>query len=207
MLPETTLPHNRQFVSLRDDPPPFIVRWPVISSMGPVDPRRRYDDLLELSAEEMCSTAEFEEAVDSEPVEMGWVVLGIVFDDDGNVLLIEQPWADGWLFPGGVPKPGETLETALVREVKEETGIEATSLRARGVEDLTIADESTDRTVGWTAAFFEATADTTTIDRDPGIDDETITDIRWFDGLPDEMYNPDVTKRVYRQCRTETTTE
>ena len=54
--------------------------------------------------------------------------------------------------------------------------------------------------MGWTTAFFEATADTTTIDRDPEIDDETITDIRWFDGLPDEMYHSEVTERVYRRC-------
>lgn len=175
--------------------------------MGPVDPRRRYDDLLELSSEEVCSPAEFEEAADSEAVEMGWVVLGVVFDANGNVLLIEQPWADGWLFPGGVPKPGESLAAAVVREVNEETGIETTPIRPRGVEEFTITDETADRAVGWTTEFSEATAETTTIDRDPGIDDETITDIQWFDGLPDEMYNPDVTKRVFQRCHTQSTTE
>jgi 8-oxo-dGTP diphosphatase len=48
-------------------------------------------------------------------------------DPDGRVLLAERPagkqLAGLWEFPGGKVDPGETLETALIRELKEELGI------------------------------------------------------------------------------------
>ena len=49
---------------------------------------------------------------------------GLVFDDEGRVLLIRD--RNGfWVFPKGHVDPGETPEEAAVREVLEETGIRA----------------------------------------------------------------------------------
>jgi 8-oxo-dGTP diphosphatase len=52
-----------------------------------------------------------------------------VFDDAGRVLLIErgQPPGEGlWTVPGGRVELGESLAAAVVREVREETGLEVT---------------------------------------------------------------------------------
>lgn len=51
-----------------------------------------------------------------------------LIDADGRVLLAQRPegkaLAGLWEFPGGKVEPGETPETALIRELHEELGIE-----------------------------------------------------------------------------------
>ncbi len=49
-------------------------------------------------------------------------VAALVSNDEGDVLLIKSPLR-GWEYPGGMVEPGETFQEALLREVKEETGV------------------------------------------------------------------------------------
>jgi 8-oxo-dGTP diphosphatase len=63
------------------------------------------------------------------------VVAAALLDIDGRVLLARRPhgkrMAGLWEFPGGKVHPNETPETAVVRELKEELGIDiATSCLA-----------------------------------------------------------------------------
>jgi mutator protein MutT len=54
------------------------------------------------------------------------VGVGAVVLHEGRVLLIrrgKEPLRGRWLIPGGTVELGETLEQAIVREVREETGI------------------------------------------------------------------------------------
>src|SRR5579864_725672 len=56
------------------------------------------------------------------------VVAVALVDADGRVLLAERPagkpMAGFWEFPGGKVREGETPEAALIRELKEELGID-----------------------------------------------------------------------------------
>ncbi|HEY4027358.1 MAG TPA: NUDIX hydrolase, partial [Candidatus Dormibacteraeota bacterium] len=51
-------------------------------------------------------------------------VCGVIRDDRGRVLLLRHRfWPEGsWGLPGGYAHPGERLEDALARELREETG-------------------------------------------------------------------------------------
>jgi ADP-ribose pyrophosphatase YjhB (NUDIX family) len=60
-------------------------------------------------------------------------VAGIVTDDQGNVLLVRRADNDEWEPPGGVVERDEDLLTALVREVREETGYTVHPGRLTGV--------------------------------------------------------------------------
>lgn len=50
-------------------------------------------------------------------------VAGLVTNDKGDILLVKSP-RRGWEYPGGMVEPGETFQDALVREIKEEAGID-----------------------------------------------------------------------------------
>ena len=50
---------------------------------------------------------------------------GIVLDDQGRVLLVRHRNHGRWLQPGGSIEPGEDPAAAALREIREETGVEA----------------------------------------------------------------------------------
>ncbi|PTT91319.1 8-oxo-dGTP diphosphatase MutT [Pelomonas sp. HMWF004] len=56
------------------------------------------------------------------------VAVGVLVAPDGQFLLTSRPegkvYAGYWEFPGGKVEPGESVEQALARELREELGIE-----------------------------------------------------------------------------------
>jgi mutator protein MutT len=106
----------------------------------------------------------------------------IIIDPAGRLLLIKrghEPEAGRWSLPGGRIEPGESDEQALVREVREETGLTVAAGRLIGSVDrpqpggrvLVIRDYAAEVTGGDLTAGDDA------------------ADVRWvslpgFDGLP-----------------------
>lgn len=81
------------------------------------------------SEEEMGCWAAEERATIAKPILL--VAAAALVDSDGRVLLAQRPegksMAGLWEFPGGKVDRGETPEQALVRELKEELGIDTRS--------------------------------------------------------------------------------
>jgi 8-oxo-dGTP diphosphatase len=73
------------------------------------------------------------------------VVACALVDTDGRVLIAQRPQgkqlAGLWEFPGGKVEPGETPEECLVRELREEIGIET---KIACLAPLTFASHSYD---------------------------------------------------------------
>jgi phosphoglycolate phosphatase-like HAD superfamily hydrolase/ADP-ribose pyrophosphatase YjhB (NUDIX family) len=61
---------------------------------------------------------------------------GLAFNDDGQLLLVRtNKWSDLWGIPGGKIEWGEPSETALRREMQEETGLAVTDVEFVMVQD------------------------------------------------------------------------
>ena len=52
------------------------------------------------------------------------VVYALILNEDTQKVLMVHNIGASWTLPGGAVEDGETLEQALIREVKEETGLE-----------------------------------------------------------------------------------
>ena len=66
------------------------------------------------------------------------VVAAVIFNKEGNAVLVGQraekiTFPLEWEFIGGKVEPGEELNTAIVREIKEELNVEVVPVRVLGV--------------------------------------------------------------------------
>jgi ADP-ribose pyrophosphatase YjhB (NUDIX family) len=180
--------------------------------MERTDPRRRYDDLVVRRERHEVGTERFDELRDAEVFRSGWGVAGVVLDDevqhtsgtrtrsdDGERLLAirNEAYPTEWTLPGGAVEPDEGLADAVVREVREETGVAVEPVRPVGVDESVVV--CGERCVEMAFVHFLCRAtDPTVVDGDDlGDSDEEITEAAWVGSLPEDVFNPDHTRDVY----------
>lgn len=96
---------------------------------------------------------------------------------DGKVLMVKrnrEPYKGTWMFPAGFIDFGEHPEDALVREVKEEVGLEVTKLKL--MEIVQVDDDP--RSMGHFGYFYEVEVKDGNVKNN---DNEENTEIVWFD--------------------------
>lgn len=84
-----------------------------------------------------------EYSIASVPAEGPVLTVGAaIFNDAGRVLLVRSlKWANKWGIPGGKVRRGESVEAALLREVREETNLDVTRPLLVHVQDVIEPEE------------------------------------------------------------------
>ncbi len=163
------------------------------------DPREVYDDLIVDRVERDADAEEFAALYANEAFRAGWVAGGIVLDDDDRVLLAYHGHDEAWLAPGGTLAPGESLRDTLIREVREETGVEIHPGRPHALVESVVHHD--DDYLRFRYVLFCARAIDPETGENLGEPDEPIEDAQWFEELPDNVYGQELTAKVLKRCQ------
>ncbi|GAB3669052.1 (deoxy)nucleoside triphosphate pyrophosphohydrolase [Actinocorallia lasiicapitis] len=111
------------------------------------------------------------------------IVVGAAIIEGGRLLAAQraQPasLAGGWELPGGKVDPGESDETALVRECREELGVTIKPLQRIG-GDWPLSPTSVLRV--WTATLIEGRPQALEHAELRWLDDDELMDVDWLPG-------------------------
>lgn len=113
---------------------------------------------------------------------------GLIFNDQGQVLLAKTNHNQTWCAPGGTAEPGETVGQTLLREIKEEVGLEVKLGRLVIIHDLLETSTGEQRINFW---FECVTSEGLPANHtDP---DGKVEEVRFFDQteiceLPDKVF-------------------
>lgn len=126
-------------------------------------------------------------------------VLIVVVNEDGELLLVENSWMNGYGIPGGGVEPGEDWEVAARREVREETGVVVELDRPLAVYGG-VNEHADDRFRGpYALKYLAHPVDDGELADDPGATDDEIEAVEWFESMPDRANNPDALGETFRR--------
>ncbi|PWK09599.1 NUDIX domain-containing protein [Tumebacillus permanentifrigoris] len=109
----------------------------------------------------------------------------VILDDDRRILLVlrnRHPEAGTWSIPGGKVEPYETLEQAVIREIKEEVNLDVEIDRLLCTAE-TVSPETEEH---WVSILYVVRIVGGTVqNREP----DALRDVQWFslDALPENL--------------------
>ncbi len=121
-----------------------------------------------------------------------WAVGALVTDPADRILFVYED--ESWKLPGGGVEAGETRQEAVRREVREETGVESTVDELAAVTEVTVTDGGREATFFF--GTYRATADSTDLASDPGLDGESIETVAWRDAVPENCLDETLVRRL-----------
>jgi ADP-ribose pyrophosphatase YjhB (NUDIX family) len=123
--------------------------------------------------------------------------VGAFCHHDGAVLLVRE--RGEWLLPGGLLEPDETPAEGALRELREETGIEALIEDLAAISRQTFVDEADpSRRFAFRFATFLATTTDPMTSADPGLDGEGIDGVAWMERIPENAFERDLLVDLFR---------
>ncbi|AEH36898.1 NUDIX hydrolase [Halopiger xanaduensis] len=126
-----------------------------------------------------------------------------ITDPDGRIALVKNRWSDGWIVPGGAVESGEAPADAARREVREETGLEATiDEPLLGIDQTYVSETENGGETRLSAQFlvFDARADGSIPDVERlGVEQGEIRAARWFETLPPNLHEDDLFRPHLRE--------
>jgi 8-oxo-dGTP pyrophosphatase MutT (NUDIX family) len=110
-------------------------------------------------------------------------ITGVVLDADDRVLLVRRADNDRWTVVAGILEPGEQPAVGMLREIYEETGVEAEIERLVSIEAMEPSAYPNGDQVQYLDLCFRCRP----IRGEARVNDDESTDVGWFslDALPD----------------------
>jgi len=110
-------------------------------------------------------------------------ISAIVLDDDERLLLVRRADTGRWSLPAGILEPGEQPAVAMLREIHEETGVEAEIERLVSIDALPPGSYPNGDQVQFLDLCFRCRP----LRGEPRVNDDESLDVRWWplNALPD----------------------
>ena len=103
-------------------------------------------------------------------------ITGVVLNDAGEVLLVRRADDGRWSLVAGILEPGEQPAIALVREIQEETAVEAAVERLVSIEAMPASAYPNGDQVQYLDLCFRCRH----LSGDPRVNDDESLEVAWF---------------------------